>query len=54
MRTRSSTRSRTRTSLHGLLLGLLLLGTGLLPATAARAADNGTWGSSPRPRPVRR
>ncbi|WP_327414089.1 WxL protein peptidoglycan domain-containing protein [Streptomyces sp. NBC_01233] len=49
MRTRSSTRSRTRTSLHGLLLGLLLLGTGLLPATAARAADNGTWGVFPTP-----
>ncbi|WP_404960059.1 WxL protein peptidoglycan domain-containing protein [Streptomyces sp. 147326] len=49
MRTRSSTRSRTRTSLHGLLLGLLLLGAGLLPATAARAADNGTWGVFPTP-----
>ncbi|WP_445269250.1 WxL protein peptidoglycan domain-containing protein [Streptomyces sp. DSM 41634] len=49
MRTRSRTRSRTRTSLHGLLLGLLLLGAGLLPATAARAADNGTWGVFPTP-----
>ncbi|MEJ8644243.1 hypothetical protein WKI68_28865 [Streptomyces sp. MS1.HAVA.3] len=50
MRTRSSTRSRTRTSLYGLLLGLLL-GAGLLPVTAATAADNGTWGSSRRRRP---
>lgn len=46
---------RTRTSPYGLLLGLLL-GVGLLPATAATAtaADNGTWGSSPHPPPVRR
>ncbi|WP_326590528.1 WxL protein peptidoglycan domain-containing protein [Streptomyces sp. NBC_01294] len=48
MRTRRSTRSRTRTSLYGLLLGLLL-GAGLLPATAATAADNGTWGVFPTP-----
>lgn len=52
MRPRSRTRSRTRALLYGLLLGLLL-GAGLLPATAATAADNGTWGSSRRPRPVR-
>ncbi|MGT2528486.1 hypothetical protein ACU4GG_16075 [Streptomyces nojiriensis] len=44
---------RTRTSLYGLLIGLLL-GVGLLPAATATAADNGTWGSSPRPRPERR
>ncbi|MEU9085696.1 DUF916 domain-containing protein [Streptomyces sp. NPDC048357] len=53
MRTRSRTRSRTRTPLHGLLhgllLSLLLLGAGLLPAGAARAADNGTWGVFPTP-----
>ncbi|MGP3686120.1 WxL protein peptidoglycan domain-containing protein [Streptomyces sp. IBSNAI002] len=40
---------RTRTSLYGLLAGLLLLGTGLLPATTATAADNGTWGVFPTP-----
>ncbi|MFF4432042.1 WxL protein peptidoglycan domain-containing protein [Streptomyces sp. NPDC001513] len=53
MRTRSRTRSRTRTPLHGLLhgllLSLLLLSAGLLPAGAARAADNGTWGVFPTP-----
>lgn len=57
MRPRSSTPSRSRTgtraSLYGLLLGLLLLGAGLLPAGPATAADNGTWGCSRRPRPVR-
>ncbi|MFJ3519954.1 WxL protein peptidoglycan domain-containing protein [Streptomyces sp. NPDC090131] len=48
-RTCSRPRSRTRTFLHyGLLLGLLL-GAGLLPATAATAADNGTWGVFPTP-----
>ncbi|MEV7522094.1 DUF916 domain-containing protein [Streptomyces sp. NPDC091371] len=41
---------RTRTSLYGLLVGLLL-GVGLLPATAATAADNGTWGVFPTPAP---
>lgn len=51
---RTRGRTRTRTLLHGLLLGLLLGGAGLLPATAARAADNGTWGCSRRPRRVRR
>ncbi|MCJ1677254.1 DUF916 domain-containing protein [Streptomyces sp. APSN-46.1] len=40
---------RTRTSLYGLLLGLLLLGSGLLPAATATAADNGTWGVFPTP-----
>ncbi|MFD7261532.1 WxL protein peptidoglycan domain-containing protein [Streptomyces sp. NPDC059874] len=39
---------RTRTSLYGLLVGLLL-GVGLLPAGAATAADNGTWGVFPTP-----
>lgn len=37
---------RTRTLIHGLLVTLLLLGTGLLTAATATAADNGTWGSS--------
>lgn len=40
---------RTRTSLYGLLAGLLLLGAGLLPAATATAADNGTWGVFPTP-----
>ncbi|MFB7465918.1 WxL protein peptidoglycan domain-containing protein [Streptomyces sp. NPDC056224] len=40
---------RTRTSLYGLLIGLLLLGAGLLPAATATAADNGTWGVFPTP-----
>ncbi|MCX4525936.1 DUF916 domain-containing protein [Streptomyces sp. NBC_01551] len=40
---------RTRTSLYGLLLGLLVLGSGLLPAATATAADNGTWGVFPTP-----
>ncbi|MFD3325914.1 WxL protein peptidoglycan domain-containing protein [Streptomyces sp. NPDC058701] len=41
---------RTRTPLYGLLVSLLLLGAGLfLPASAARAADNGTWGVFPTP-----
>ncbi|MFE9632864.1 WxL protein peptidoglycan domain-containing protein [Streptomyces sp. NPDC006463] len=40
---------RTRTSLYGLLVGLLLLGAGLLPAATATAADNGTWGVFPTP-----
>ncbi|MEU9300270.1 DUF916 domain-containing protein [Streptomyces sp. NPDC048269] len=40
---------RTRTSLYGLLVGLLLLGSGLLPAATATAADNGTWGVFPTP-----
>lgn len=53
-RSRSRTRRRTRTLLYGLLLGLLLGGAGLLPATVARAADNGTWGCSRRRRPARR
>ncbi|MFD9729698.1 WxL protein peptidoglycan domain-containing protein [Streptomyces sp. NPDC059072] len=39
---------RTRTSLYGLLIGLLL-GVGLLPAATATAADNGTWGVFPTP-----
>ncbi|WP_405447464.1 WxL protein peptidoglycan domain-containing protein [Streptomyces erythrochromogenes] len=39
----------TRASLYGLLLGLLLLGAGLLPAGPATAADNGTWGVFPTP-----
>ncbi|MEU9251304.1 DUF916 domain-containing protein [Streptomyces sp. NPDC048270] len=43
------TRIRTRTSPYGLLAGLLLLGAGLLPATTATAADNGTWGVFPTP-----
>lgn len=51
-------RTRTRTSPYGpyglVSLLLLLLGAGLVPATSAAAADNGTWGSSPRLRPVRR
>lgn len=47
MRTRS--RTRTRTSPYGLLLGLLLVGAGLLPAGAATAADNGTWAVFPTP-----
>ncbi len=42
-------RTRTRTSPYGLLAGLLLLGAGLLPATTATAADNGTWGVFPTP-----
>lgn len=42
-------RTRTRTPLYGLLVGLLLLGAGLLPATVAAAADNGTWGVFPTP-----
>lgn len=45
---------RTRTSLYGLLLGFFLLGSGLLQSAPATAADNGTWGSSRRPRPGRR
>ncbi|MFD9336730.1 WxL protein peptidoglycan domain-containing protein [Streptomyces sp. NPDC060028] len=62
MRTRLRTRSRirtrrrrrTRSALYGLLAGLLmlgagLLGTGLLSATPAAAADNGTWGVFPTP-----
>lgn len=40
---------RTRTPLYGLLVTLLLLGTGLLPAATATAADNGTWGVFPTP-----
>ncbi|MFG2984598.1 WxL protein peptidoglycan domain-containing protein [Streptomyces sp. NPDC048258] len=40
---------RTRTSLYGLLVSLLLLGAGLLPAATATAADNGTWGVFPTP-----
>ncbi len=39
-------RIRTRTSLYGLLLGLLLL---LAPVVPAAAADNGTWGVFPTP-----
>lgn len=49
MRTRTR---RTRSSLaflHGPLVALLLLGTGLLPAATASAADNGTWGVFPTP-----
>ncbi|KJK45058.1 WxL protein peptidoglycan domain-containing protein [Streptomyces sp. NRRL F-4428] len=49
MRTRSSTRHRTRTCLYGLLLGLSALCAGLLPAGPATAADNGTWGVFPTP-----
>ncbi|MGR4878976.1 WxL protein peptidoglycan domain-containing protein [Streptomyces sp. LARHCF249] len=50
MRTRTPIRIRTRTgtALYGLLAGLLL-GAGLLPATTATAADNGTWGVFPTP-----
>ncbi|CAM5445331.1 hypothetical protein SAVIM338S_02701 [Streptomyces avidinii] len=50
-RTRTRTRSSrvSRTSLYGLLVTLLLLGTGLLPAATASAADNGTWGVFPTP-----
>ncbi|MER7733790.1 DUF916 domain-containing protein [Streptomyces erythrochromogenes] len=48
-RTREGTRAGTRASLYGLLLGLLLLGAGLLPAGPAAAADNGTWGVFPTP-----
>ncbi|PJN16869.1 DUF916 domain-containing protein [Streptomyces sp. CB02120-2] len=40
---------RTRTSLYGLLLGFLLLGSGLLQSAPATAADNGTWGVFPTP-----
>ncbi|WP_371615938.1 WxL protein peptidoglycan domain-containing protein [Streptomyces sp. NBC_00454] len=40
---------RTRTLIHGLLVTLLLLGTGLLTAATATAADNGTWGVFPTP-----
>lgn len=40
---------RTRTALYGPLVSLLLLGTGLLSAPAATAADNGTWGVFPTP-----
>ncbi|MFE2287597.1 WxL protein peptidoglycan domain-containing protein [Streptomyces sp. NPDC059443] len=46
MRTRTR---RTRTPLYGLLVTLLLLGTGLLTAATATAADNGTWGVFPTP-----
>ncbi|MEV8535244.1 DUF916 domain-containing protein [Streptomyces sp. NPDC051211] len=41
---------RTRPLLHGLLLGVLfLLAAALIPATDARAADNGSWGVFPTP-----
>ncbi|MFG2879223.1 WxL protein peptidoglycan domain-containing protein [Streptomyces sp. NPDC048337] len=40
---------RTRTSLYGLLVGLLLGAGLLLPAATATAADNGTWGVFPTP-----
>uniref|UniRef100_A0AAU2JNC9 DUF916 domain-containing protein n=1 Tax=Streptomyces sp. NBC_00049 TaxID=2903617 RepID=A0AAU2JNC9_9ACTN len=46
-------RTRTRTSPYGpyglVSLLLLLLGAGLVPATSAAAADNGTWGVFPTP-----
>lgn len=41
---------RTRTSLYGLLVGLLLPLAGLFtPAGTAYAAENGTWGVFPTP-----
>ncbi|MFD3717300.1 WxL protein peptidoglycan domain-containing protein [Streptomyces sp. NPDC058674] len=42
-------RTRARTRPYGLLVSLLLLGAGLLPAGAATAADNGTWAVFPTP-----
>ncbi|MEV6675451.1 DUF916 domain-containing protein [Streptomyces erythrochromogenes] len=48
-RIRVGARTGSRASLCGLLLSLLVLGAGLLPAGPATAADNGTWGVFPTP-----